>query len=62
MVCTECLLIFGTYSVGFHSWFLHFLMNLETIKASSPFAFISLSSVPYQKDSINRMNDGQANH
>ena len=49
----------------FHSRFLHFSWiehSLETIRASSPFAFISLSWNRYQKDGINRMNDGQANH
>ena len=49
----------------FHSWFLHFSWienSLETTKASKPFAFISLFWNHYQKDSINRMNNGQANH
>ena len=49
----------------FHSWSLDFSWiehSLETIKASSPFAFISLFRDCYKKDSINRMNNGQANH
>ena len=49
----------------FHSWVLHFLWiehSLETIKASNPFAFISLSWNLCETDSINRMNNGQANH
>ena len=48
-----------------HSWFLHFSWiehSSEIIKASSPFAFISLFWNCYEKDSINRMNDGQSNH
>ena len=67
VVCTECSLIFGTYSIGFilGSYIFHgfnALRKSETIKASNPFAFISLSWNCYEKDSINRMNDGQANH
>ena len=49
----------------FDSWFLHFSWtehSSEIIKASSPFAFISLFWNRYEKDSINRMNNGQANH
>ena len=49
----------------FHSWFLHFSWiehSSETIKASNPFAFISLFWNSYEKDSINGMNNGQANH
>ena len=49
----------------FDSWFLHFSWiehSSETMKASSPFAFIRLFWNLYEKDSINRMNDGQANH
>ena len=49
----------------FHSWFLHFSWiehSSKTIKASNPFAFISIFWNCYEKDSINRMNDGQANH
>ena len=49
----------------FHSWFLHFSWtkhSSETVKASNSFVFISLSWNCYQKDSVNRMNDGQANH
>ena len=48
-----------------HSWFSHFSWiehSSKTIKASSPFAIISLFWNFYEKDSINRMNDGQANH
>ena len=55
VVCTEYLLIFGTYSIGFvlGSWFLHFSWiehSLETIKAGRPFAFISLSWNRYKMD------------
>ena len=49
----------------FHSWFLHFSWiehSSETIKASSPFAFISLFWNCYEKDIVNRRNDDQANH
>ena len=62
VVCIECLLIFGTYSAGFilGSYIFYGLNTL--LKASSPFAFISLFWNCYEKDSINRMNDGQANH
>ena len=48
-----------------HSWFLHFSWiehSSKTIKASNPFTVISLFWNFYEKDSINRMNDGQANH
>ena len=66
VVCTECLLTKFWYLFSwFHSWFLHFSWiehTLETIKSSNPFALISLSWNRYQEDSINRMNDGQANH
>ena len=65
VVCTECLLIFGTYSRWFHSRFLHFLWiehSSKTIKASSSFSIISLFWNCYEKDSINKMNNGQANH
>ena len=54
VVCTECLLIFGTYSIDwFRSWFLHFSWieySSEAIKASRPFAFISLSWNRYETD------------
>ena len=46
----------------FHSWFLHFSWtehSSETIKASNPFALISLYWNRYQKDSINRMNESR---
>ena len=49
----------------FHSRFLHFLWiehSSKTIKASSSFSIISLFWNCYEKDSINKMNDGQANH
>ena len=49
----------------FHSWLLHFSWmehTSKTIKARKPFAFISLSWNRYEKDSINKMNNGQANH
>ena len=65
MICIECLLIFGTYSVDCISWFLHFSWiehSSKAIKASSPFKIISLFWNFYEKDSINRLNDGQANH
>ena len=48
-----------------HSWFLHFSWiehSSKTIKASGPFTIISLFWNFYEKVSINRMNDGQANH
>ena len=51
--------------VWLHSWFLHFSWiehSSKTIKASSPFTIISLFWNFYEKVSINRMNDGQANH
>ena len=64
VVCTECLLIFGTYSVGFilGSYIFYGLNTSKTIKASSSFSIISLFWNCYEKDSINKMNDGQANH
>ena len=49
----------------FHSRFLHFLWiehSSKTIKASSSFSIISLFWNCYEKDSINKMNNGQANH
>ena len=65
VVCTECLLIFGAYSVGFilgsyiFLWIEH---SSKTMKASSSFSIISLFWNCYEKDSINKMNNGQANH
>ena len=55
---------FGTYSVGlilgsYISWIEH---SSEAIKACNPFALISLFGNRYEKESVNRMNDGQANH
>ena len=50
VVCTKCLLICGTYSIGFilGSYIFHY--SSETIKASKPFAFISLSWNRYETD------------
>ena len=53
VVCTECLQIFGTYSIGFilGSYIFHGLNTLsETIEASKPFGFISLSWNRYEMD------------
>ena len=49
----------------FHSRFLHSLWiehTSKTIKASSSYSIISLFWNCYEKDSINKMNNGQANH
>ena len=53
VVCTEMRTDFWYLLDWFHSWFLHFSWiehSLETIKASKPFAFVSLSWNRYEKD------------
>ena len=53
VVCTECLLIFGTYSIGFifGSYVFHGLNTLrKLLKASKPFTFVSLSWNRYETD------------
>ena len=53
VVCTECLPIFGTYSIGFISGsnVFHGLNTFwKLLKASKPFAFVSLSRNRYDTD------------
>ena len=68
MVCTECLLIFGTYSIGFvlGSYIFMDCTLFGNYKSKQTFRIhqFILESLRdgYIRDSINRMNNGQANH
>ena len=67
VVCAECLPIFGTYSIGFilGSDIFHGLNALRKLKSKQSLSihqFIFESSRGgYIKDSIHKMNNGQAN-
>ena len=62
MVCTECLLlIFGSYSIGFilGSYVFHLFGNN---RSKQTFCILDSLRKGYMRDSINRINNGQANH
>ena len=66
VACTECLLIFDTYLVGFilSSYIFHRLNIFGNYKSKQSLGIhqFILELLHGQKDSINRMNNGQANH